>query len=385
MNRRFAARVTGAMVLAAGTAVGLSFPAVADTAADPAAESPKTTVAPEMLTAMQRDLGLTEAQATARIAQEARAVTAETELRDTLGSTFGGAVFDSELGKLVVGVTDADAAAEVRAAGAVPNVVEYGVQELESVVSSIDTLAKDVPAGINSWGVNAADNSVVVTVDETAVDAATEAFLAEAGALSDAVTVVEEKGSPVPLADIVGGDPYYFGGSRCSIGFSVEGGYVTAGHCGTVGTATQGSDNSALGTVAGSTFPGADMAWVETNSSWTPAPLVNDYEGGTVTVTGSTEAAVGASICRSGSTTGWQCGEIEGKGQSVSYPQGTVNGLTQTSACAEGGDSGGSWLSGTEAQGVTSGGSGNCSFGGTTFFQPLNPILSEYGLTLVTG
>lgn len=31
---------------------------------------------------------------------------------------------------------------------------------------------------------------------------------------------------------------------------------------------------------------------------------------------------------------------------------------------------------------MTSGGSGNCSSGGTTFFQPLNPILSAYGLTL---
>ncbi|APU12480.1 MULTISPECIES: S1 family peptidase [Actinoalloteichus] len=383
MNRRFAARVTGAMVLAAGTAVGLSFPAVADPASDTDGSAPQTTAAPEMLAAMQRDLGLTEAQATARIAQEAVAVTAESTLRGTLGTTFGGAVFDAELGKLVVGVTDAASADAVRAAGAVPTVVEFSASELDAIKAQIDAL--DVPAGVNSWGVDPADNSVVVTLDSSAIDAATEAFVAEASALSDAVTIAEEAGSPVPLADIIGGDPYYFGGSRCSIGFSVEGGYVTAGHCGTVGTATQGSDNSPLGTVAGSTFPGADMGWVETNSNWTPTPLVNDYEGGTVTVTGSSEAAVGASVCRSGSTTGWQCGEIEGKGQSVSYPQGTVAGLTQTSACAEGGDSGGSWLSGTEAQGVTSGGSGNCSLGGTTFFQPLNPILSEYGLTLTTG
>ena len=33
--------------------------------------------------------------------------------------------------------------------------------------------------------------------------------------------------------------------------------------------------------------------------------VVNDYKGGTVAVRGSTEAAVGAAICRSGSTTGW--------------------------------------------------------------------------------
>jgi streptogrisin C len=44
-----------------------------------------------------------------------------------------------------------------------------------------------------------------------------------------------------------------------------------------------------------------------------------------------------------------------------------------------------SWLSGNQAQGVTSGGSGNCASSGTTYFQPVNEILGRYGLTLVTG
>ncbi|MFB6393020.1 S1 family peptidase [Polymorphospora sp. 2-325] len=102
-------------------------------------------------------------------------------------------------------------------------------------------------------------------------------------------------------------------------------------------------------------------------------------------MTGSAEASEGSAICRSGSTTGWHCGTLQVKNSTVNYPQGTVYGLTRTNVCAEPGDSGGSWLTGTEAQGVTSGGSGNCSFGGTTYYQPVNPILSTYGLTLVTG
>ncbi|WP_030105154.1 S1 family peptidase, partial [Actinoalloteichus caeruleus] len=93
----------------------------------------------------------------------------------------------------------------------------------------------------------------------------------------------------------------------------------------------------------------------------------------------------GASICRSGSTTGWRCGTVQAKNQTVFYAQGAVSGLTRTNACAEGGDSGGSWLSGSQAQGVTSGGSGNCTWGGTTYFQPLNPILSRWGLSLTRG
>jgi streptogrisin C len=139
------------------------------------------------------------------------------------------------------------------------------------------------------------------------------------------------------------------------------------------------------GTFQGSSFPGNDYAWVAVNSNWVPQPWVNNYAGGNVTVAGSTEAAVGASVCRSGSTTGWRCGTIQAKNQTVNYAEGSVSGLTRTNACAEPGDSGGSWLSGQQAQGVTSGGSGNCSIGGTTYFQPVNEILSAYGRQLVTG
>ena len=127
---------------------------------------------------------------------------------------------------------------------------------------------------------------------------------------------------PRTLYDVRGGDAYYIGGGRCSVGFSVNGGFVTAGHCGTPGTATQGYNQVAQGTFQGSSFPGNDYAWVAVNSNWTPQPWVNNYSGGNVTVAGSTEAAVGASICRSGSTTGWRCGTVQAKNQTVNYAAG---------------------------------------------------------------
>lgn len=110
-----------------------------------------------------------------------------------------------------------------------------------------------------------------------------------------------------------------------------------------------------------------------------PQPVVNDFNGGAVPVNGSQEAPVGASICRSGSTTGAFCGVIQAKNATVNYPEGTVTGLTQTNVCAEPGDSGGSWISGDQAQGVTSGGAGDCTAGGVTFFQPVNEILRSTG------
>src|SRR5690606_9246623 len=119
-------------------------------------------------------------------------------------------------------------------------------------------------------------------------------------------------------------------------------------------------------------------------SIWAPQPMVNDYQGGLLPVAGAVEAPIGASVCRYGRTTGFSCGVIEAFDATVVYPEGTIFGMTRTTACSEPGDSGGAWLSGDQAQGVTSGGSGDCTFGGTTFFQPLDDILDRTGVSLLT-
>lgn len=141
--------------------------------------------------------------------------------------------------------------------------------------------------------------------------------------------------------------------------------------------------------LGGSTFDlRGDFGKVDvTSSAWSLSGTVNRYGGGDVAVKGSAEAPIGASVCRSGSTTGWHCGTITAKNQTVIYINGgLVGGLTETTACAEPGDSGGSFITGTgQAQGMTSGGSGDCKEGGETLFQPVKEALNAYGLTLVTS
>ena len=283
-------------------------------------------------------------------------------------------------------MTDAAKSDAVRAVGADAKYVAFSHEQLAGAKTAIDGLS--APKSITGWRVDDRTNSVVVEVNRLERDAAAESFLAAARSVSPAVRVVEVDESPTTLYDTRGGDAYYIGSGRCSVGFAVTGGFVTAGHCGRSGNATTGFNRVAQGTFAGSSFPGNDYAWVRTNSNWTSRPWVNRYNGSNVTVTGSTSAAVGAAICRSGSTTGWRCGTVQAKNQTVNYAQGSVSGLTRTNACAEPGDSGGSWVAGSgysQAQGVTSGGSGNCSSGGTTFFQPVGEILSAYGLSLTRG
>jgi streptogrisin C len=382
--KRTLAGLAAATLLSAGIVAVLGTPAAAGPAAPTSTAPSAEAASPAMLDALQRDLGLTAGQARERIATDATASRTELRLRKQLGSAFAGAWLTADAQSFVVAVTDARRAAEVTAAGATPRVVSRSAATLDAIKAGLDRAAARAPAkSVPGWYVDVKTNSVVVLA--RGGTAAARAFIKASGVATAAVRVVATTEAPRTYYDVRGGDAFYIGGGRCSIGFSVNGGYVTAGHCGTAGTPTSGYNQVAQGTFQGSSFPGNDYAWVAVNSNWIPQPWVNNYSGGNVTVAGSTEAAVGASVCRSGSTTGWRCGTIQAKNQTVNYAQGTVYGLTRTTACAEPGDSGGSWLTGQEAQGVTSGGSGNCSIGGTTYFQPVNEILTAYGRQLVTG
>jgi len=332
-----------------------------------------------MVAAMQRDLGESPAQIEARLRGEATAARIEPALRDQLGAAFAGAWMRADGSGLIVGVSDPSLADSVRAAGAEPRVVPRSLAELDDVKTSLD--ARAVSASVHAWYVDVASNLVVVVADDPA---ASEVAAFVAGQ-RDAVRVVASAERPRPLYDLRGGDEFILGGNiLCSIGFSVDGGFVTAGHCGKPGTQTAGSNWIAQGTVVASTFPVHDYAWVQINGAWNSLPFVGNHNGGQIAVAGSQPAAIGSSVCHSGRTTGWRCGVIQARDVTINYAAGQVFGATQTSACAEGGDSGGSFISGDQAQGVTSGGSGNCTNGGTTFFQPVNPILSAYGLSLKT-
>ena len=66
----------------------------------------------------------------------------------------------------------------------------------------------------------------------------------------------------------------------------------------------------------------------------------------------------------------------------MNYSEGSVSGLIDTNVCAEPGDSGGALFDGSYAIGLTSGGSGDCSSGGETFFQPVTAALGAEGATI---
>ncbi|MDX3569191.1 MULTISPECIES: S1 family peptidase [Streptomyces] len=257
----------------------------------------------------------------------------------------------------------------------------FSAAELKSAGNSV--LKADVPG--TAWAVDSKTNRLVVTVDSTVSQAEIAKIKKEAGGDADALTIKRTEGTFQKY--IQGGDAIYASSWRCSLGFNVRDSagnnyFLTAGHC-TDGAGTWWSNSShttTLGTTAGSSFPTNDYGIVR----YTNTSVTKSGTAGGVDITRAANPTVGTTVYRDGSTTGTHSGRVTALNATVNYGGGdVVYGMIQTNVCAEGGDSGGSlYGSNGVAYGLTSGGSGNCSSGGTTFFQPVVEALNAYGVSV---
>jgi streptogrisin B len=274
---------------------------------------------------------------------------------------------------VTAGVVAVGAFALPTAAAASPQ--EYGVSQLSEVSNAVQRSGVE---GI-AWYVDAASERVVVTADSTVSAAEAATIRQAAGGNAGAIRLVRVAGVFTPL--LSAGDAIYGGKYRCSLGFNVVSGstyyFLTAGHCGKLASTwyTNASHTTLIGPTAAYSFPGNDYALVRYDNTSLTHP-------GGFTVA---DAFVGESVKRTGSTTGTHSGTVTALNVSVRYvghPGGTVSGLIQTNVCAEPGDSGGPLYDGTKALGLTSGGSGDCTTGGTTYFQPVREAANAYGVTV---
>jgi streptogrisin C len=382
MNRQRALAVTaaGAIATALSLAAAPASAEILDAKAEAARDDLHGNVSQGVIDGLQDAFGLTEAEAYDRLAVEDVAADLLEEVPADLDESYAGLWVSEDADEIFVATTDASDSTGLRAEGATPVLVAHDLATLEDAASALSAVTID---GYYGNYIDVVANTLVVE----AADAATAADVIEAAGIDPALATVDA-GAEAPQTYFVrGGDAYNIENSwRCSVGFSVRQGstpgFVTAGHCGAAGDSVTGGE-AAPGTFRNSVFPSADRAWVAVGSGEALYDDVNMYSG-TRDVANANVAAVGSSVCRSGSTTGWHCGTIQAFNQTVRYAEGAVYGMTRTSVCAEPGDSGGSFITGNSAQGMTSGGSGNCRTGGTTYFQPIGPALSAWGLTLVT-
>jgi streptogrisin B len=273
---------------------------------------------------------------------------------------------------LVIGGVVTACAAALPAADASP-AKPIGAPRLSDVSTAVARSGVD---GI-AWHTDTSAGKVVVTADRTVSAAEVATVRRSAGASADAIVVKHTSG--VFRLLLSGGDAIYGGRYRCSLGFNVVQGstyyFLTAGHCGKVAKTwyTNSSHSTLIGPTIAYSFPGNDYALVRYDNTSLSHP------GGFTAA----NAFVGESVKRTGSTTGTHSGRVTALNVTVHYQGGgTVSGMIQTTVCAEPGDSGGPLYDGTKALGITSGGSGDCKSGGTTFFQPVPEAANAYGVTV---
>ncbi|MFI1096552.1 S1 family peptidase [Streptomyces sp. NPDC020917] len=276
----------------------------------------------------------------------------------------------------VVNVTTQAAADAVRAAGATPRLVAHSTAQLLKAGDA----ARSADVAGSAWAVDPRSNTLQLSVDSRVTASQLGQLKKSTASFGTAVRITRVQGSFSKL--LSGGDPILTSSWRCSVGFNVRSGstyyFLTAGHCTQGYPAYYTSGGSYIGPTVGTSFPGNDYGIVRYDTS-----VAHDGTVGSQDITSAANAYVGEHVTRRGSTTGIHSGTVTGLNATVNYGNGeVVSGLIQTNVCAEPGDSGGSLYDGTKAIGLTSGGSGNCTSGGTTFFQPVTEALSAYGVSV---
>jgi streptogrisin D len=337
--------------------------------------------------AMTEKLGLSTADATARLAALADRTVAARVLERELGPRTAGSYLDRATGQLVVNVTDVAAGQSVTAAGARARLVTRSMAQLQWVQGALDASGA-VPG--TSWAVDSATDTVTVQLSSAAeADPRTAGWVRTLANYGDAVQVVHT-GAGLTTQAFLGGQAILNanGSGRCSSAFNAVRGaqsfVITAGHCTqAVQEWTDGSQRIGESDVV--QFPGNDFGTIAVDDPFAldPRGAVAD-NGQTQPITGTTAVPVGGVVCKTGSTTGTTCGTVLAENTTVVYPEGTVTGLIQTDLCTQPGDSGGALFAGDQAQGLVSGGTtGSCDRPGfVSFFQPITEVLQATGLQL---
>ncbi|MCG8969259.1 S1 family peptidase [Streptomyces sp. CL12-4] len=336
--------------------------------------------------------GSDDTAAAPRTLKAADASDLASQLSGLLGDAFAGSYYDAGRQQLVVNVVPGDdnnVVVQAKKAGAAVREVDNSIAELRS---GAQTLKSEATIPGTSWAVDPRTNKILVTADSTVTGTAWDRLESTVDSLGSGMATLRKSGGTFKTF-VSGGDAVFGGGARCSLGFNVTAAdgspaFLTAGHCGVA--AEQWSDaqgGQPIATVDQAVFPGqGDFALVTYDDPATEAPSEVNVGNQTVPISGAAEATVGQQVFRMGSTTGLADGQVLGLDATVNYPEGTVTGLIQTDVCAEPGDSGGSLFTQDGlAIGLTSGGSGDCTVGGETFFQPVTTALEAVGATLGDG
>ncbi|GEM_PF-1225984 len=377
---------------------------------------------PDMLQAVSELYGITQEQAIDRLARETEAALTLHTLQLQGIENFAGSWFDAESGKLVIAVSDAGARDQIQGANVEAVLVQRNLKELQlrldDAVSTLRASRQD--SAVVSQHVDVQSNEVVLTVVETSLAAVSSTLGNEL--LTDGVRIESTATLPELSTGLVRAATgtrnltwagQYGGEWPCSVGASVEDGFITAGHCGSA----QGTTPNQIGDSSGAPLghfeesawfagnPSIDSAYVQTGAGWTPSGTVQGYSDGIFPVAsdwgGIVQFGIGTTVCRYGQTSGGpHCGTIDAMDVDIVPTNGggqTIVGTTRVNGgCSDDGDSGGPWVASTGfIQGTNVGEARHTSDTGScptqavwTYFQPITDALVEFDdhdLVVLTG
>ncbi|GAA4485390.1 S1 family peptidase [Rhodococcus olei] len=361
-------------------------PALAN--AEPA-PAPATALPQELVTAIQRDLGLSPEEYLAKADAGQKLVAFANDLRAKFPDAFAGAWLDPA-GKPLIGLA---AGPGVDAARKAAEDAGYTVKDLPRSERTLqDQLAKaqdwisalpqPLAGLVGGAAVDVVNNNLVLRVADTVdvgglqlPDFLQGAAVALSPALGSVAPPVADNGG-APADAMFGGDSYAAenaaGAFRCSLGFNgtnASGATVniSAGHCdpnrGAPGTSvvfqmpSEGVFGPRIGAFERTNLQGHDFSIIRIDDSVAyrfQNNLVRVPGRSPLHITGTADPVVGAPVCKSGLTTGFTCGTVNAVNQRVSVGSRTLENGFSANICALQGDSGGTIVTGDRALGISS-------------------------------
>ena len=322
----------------------------------------------DMLTAVSELYEISEEQAVERLARESEAAITLKQLQSLPINSYAGSWFDESSMKLNVAIADPDDLFYLKKFNVDPVHVSDSLIVLQDRLREATNrlgLEQDLASDVVKSYIDFKSNTATLTVKPLRADSIRAEL--DRVDLSGLIKIEEEEGFPelstgsVRAADGTQNLTWYQSDGLvhpCSVGVSVEEGFITAGHCGQTTNDIGDSAGNLLGELLHSTwfslFESTDSAIVRTSAGWTPSPQVNGYTDGIFPVSaewaGLVEFPVGSTVCRYGQTSGGpHCGTKNQINVSVNFvidsetgAKHLVTGLTElTGSCSDDGDSGG--------------------------------------------
>ncbi|NGO71548.1 S1 family peptidase [Streptomyces boncukensis] len=323
------------------------------------------------------------------------------KLADRLGDDRTGGVYYED-GRLVVTVTDQEAAQTVRNAGGIPKLVKRSTAELTAIGDELDDLGT---INNTAWGAEAKSNQVHVKIFDE-VPAAGRTRIDKVAAAHPGAIRIDRIRSKLKFkaTSLRGGNGITSSGWVCSAGFNTKSSSgaiytLTTGHCvpGTGNTWYMDWNGQRIGKQTfyrngggtdGSPWRCADCATIRANDpNIKPLGTVRYWGGIYKQITNSRFAVQGEGIDRIGVSSQDKTGKITIVKVTVTIGGKKMKGMHETNACALGGDSGGPALRGKTALGLLSGGTDEteCSdssdhSGVWNYLEPVQRVLNERGL-----